>query len=167
MSRCKKIQIGHIPFRNRFAGYLPYLLAILTFSVGCTNYSSEDKTVNPPILLGIKADGDGHLITVAAQNLEIGFQGYRLYQGISETDARNKDGLDGVDCTFPLTESTSRGIEYTIEVRPGISAPTSTDYVCAVPLQLTSGTWITMRSLIFADFYSSDTSISSNALTVP
>ncbi len=146
---------------------LAILLTVSVFTAGCTNYSSEDKIVNPPILLSIEADGTGHLIHVAAQNTEIGFSGYRLYQGISEQDSRNKDGLDGVDCTFPLSTVTTRGIEYIIEVKPGITAVSDSTYVCAVPLALTSGTWISLRSLIFEDFFTSQTSIASNALPVP
>lgn len=144
------------------------VLVLIQAFPGCTNYSSEEKRVNPPILLGIQADGTGYLLTVAVQNTEIGFEGYRLYQGLSETEVRNKNDSEGVDCSVPLQAVPARAIPYTIEVKPDQIGPTAgSDSLCNVPLTLVPGTVIALRSLIFENYFSSATSMSSNALIVP
>ncbi|MCE9596505.1 MAG: hypothetical protein K8S54_00925 [Spirochaetia bacterium] len=141
-------------------------LLLLAF---CTNYSSQKQIVNPPILTSIAVEGTGHVITMTAQNVELGFSGYRLYQGASDSAVRNADPLAGLDCSRPLAVPTNSGIAYQVEVKAGQSAisPGFPNRVCLVSLQLTSGTFVAMRSLILRDFLSLDTSISSNSLLVP
>ncbi|MBL8020902.1 MAG: hypothetical protein JNM27_14625 [Leptospirales bacterium] len=144
------------------------ILLFLTLA-SCTNYSSQKQLVNPPILTAIAVEGTGHVITMTAQNVEIGFSGYRLYQGTSDSAVRGADPLAGIDCSRPLAVATNAGVAYQVEVKAGQSAisPGFPNRVCVVPLQLTSGTYIAMRSLILRDFLSLDTSISSNSLLVP
>ena len=140
---------------------------LLLFST-CTNYSSEQQQVNAPVLLEIQSYTGGHLIRVSAQNNEIGFQGYRLYQGINENEARNRAEGDGIDCSFPLREMPNRSVYYYLEAVPNKSGPDDVDkHLCNVPLSLTPGTWISIRGLIFQDIQSVKTSIPSNALPVP
>lgn len=146
------------------------LVAFLTFvglSGGCTNYSAEQQTINPPIILGITPDNGGHLITVAAQNGELGFFGYRLYQSTSEAGVRELNPNSGTDCGA-LAIVPDRAQNYVIEVRAGQVAPTAgtTDRICALPVSLTSGGFIALRALGFS-VTSINTSEISNAIVVP
>ncbi len=140
---------------------------LLIAGVGCTNYSTEEREVNPPILLAIEAITGGYKLTVIAQNIEIGFMGYRLYQGITEEDSRSRSDVDGIDCSSSARIYTNQSIQYYIEVVPGQTIPSSSDYICSVPLQLTPGTWIHLRSLLMEGFGTLKTSIPGNALPVP
>lgn len=150
-----------------------FSFVVCTFSfvyacVFCSNYSSTKQTVNPPVILGISAQEGGHVVQVSAYNVEVGFSGYRLFQGLSEDAVRNADPISGIDCTLPLAVLPNQAITYYIEVIPGKTAPEATgDRLCVVPLALTSGTFISFRSLIFADITSVETGISSNAFLVP
>ncbi len=141
---------------------------VLAFGA-CTNYSADTQKVNPPILTAIAREGTGHIITMAAQNTEIGFVGYRLFQGTTDAGVRNANALSGIDCSRPLAVLPNQGISYVIEVKPGQTAvsPGYTNRLCAISLTLTSGSLIAVRSLILRDLISVDTSISSNTLIVP
>lgn len=144
--------------------------SLLLFAcLSCYNYSSQAQNVNPPILTAIAREGTGHIITMAAQNVEIGFGGYRLYQASNDNAVRGADPLAGVDCTRPLAVLPNQAIAYVIEVKPGIVNVSAgyTDRVCAVSLALTPGTFVAVRSLILRDIFSFDTSLSSNSLLVP
>ena len=135
----------------------------------CTNYSAETQNVNPPILTSIAREGTGHIITMAAQNTEIGFAGYRLFQGTTDTGVRTANSLSGIDCSRPLAVLPNQAISYVIEVKPGQTAVSAgySNRVCAVPLALTPGTLVGVRSLILRDLLSLDTGLSSNTLVVP
>lgn len=143
----------------------------LLFSGCLTNYSYSSLKVSAPILLQISLNpsAPGYLIQIAAQNSEVGFSGYRLFQGISEDGARNADPLSGIDCSTPLANLPVRGIPYYIEANPTSSGPqpNTLDHLCNVQLALTSGTWVALRSVLHTSLTASTTSISSNALPVP
>lgn len=144
------------------------IFACITSFSRCTNYSSDTENINPPILLGIAIEGSGHLITVAAQNLEIGFLGYRLYEGLSEDAVRAANVDTGINCG-PFNLTPDAALEYKIEVKPGQTAVTAgtTDYrLCAVNGSLTSGHYVMIRSLIIS-LTTINTSDPSNVLYVP
>lgn len=144
-------------------------VSLLLACLSCYNYSSQAQSVNPPIVTAIAREGTGHIITMAAQNVEIGFGGYRLYQASNDTAVRGADPLAGVDCTRPLAVLPNQAIPYIIEVKPGITSVSAgyTDRLCAVSLALTPGTFVAVRALILRDLFSFDTSLSSNSLLVP
>ena len=164
---------------NRIKRYFGFFCIIALLSnFGCTtNYSSDEQVVNPLIIVSypdeeniiahpIVSEGDGHLVTVAAQNQEIGFAGYRLYE--EDTAAEAQNSTSGYDCgalaVLPISST-----EYIIEVKPDQTTVTSgySNRLCAIPYQLTSGRWIVMRSLITRSLVSLGTSIPSNAVQVP
>ncbi len=139
----------------------------LTFAA-CTNYTAEEQLVNPPIILDITAEGTGHIITVAAQNSEIGFFTYRLFQGTSEADVFTQNPLGGTDCG-PLALLPDTATNYIIEVKPGqstVTAGASGLRLCSIPATLSSGEVIAIRAVIF-NITSVQTSIPSNVFTVP
>ncbi len=134
----------------------------------CTNYTAETQNINPPIILSIVAEGTGHLITVSAQNAEIGFFGYRLYQGTDESAVRAINPNNGTDCGA-LAILPEQALNYVIEAKPGQTAPTAgaTDNrICALPVTLTSGSFVALRALGFS-ISSVNTSVISNAVVVP
>ncbi|MBI3394961.1 MAG: hypothetical protein HY042_03925 [Spirochaetia bacterium] len=136
----------------------------------CTNYSTQQQTVNPPILTGISVEAPGHIITLAAQNIEPGFTGYRVFTGTSDSAARSAVVTSGTDCF--LATLPNQPIQYVAEIKPNQvtvtpSTSTTSTRLCAAPLQLVSGQYVAMRALIFRDFTSVDTSISSNTVIVP
>ena len=49
--------------------------AILACSAACTNFSAESQVINPPILFSVAAEDTGHIISLSAQNTELGFAG--------------------------------------------------------------------------------------------
>lgn len=157
-----------MPFRIRI--HFPQIIGaalLCALLAGCTNYSAEQQTINPPIILSVVADNGGHLITVAAQNSELGFFGYRLYQSTSEAAVRGLNPNNGTDCGA-LAIVPDRAQNYVIEVRAGQVAPTAgtTDRICALPVSLTSGGFIALRALGFS-VTSINTSEISNAVIVP
>jgi len=147
----------------------PLVIALVSCLMTCTNYSAQNQTINPPILASISPEGTGHIITLYAQNTEIGFAGYRLFQSSSDTLVRNADPLSGVDCSRPLAVPPNQAITYVIEVKPGQTAvsPGYSNRLCVVSLLLTSGTFVALRSLSLSGLTSVDTSLSSNSLVVP
>ncbi|MCB1323960.1 MAG: hypothetical protein H7A21_01505 [Spirochaetales bacterium] len=146
----------------------PRLLSLVALcSLACTNYSSSPQIVNPPIILGIQAEGTGHIITVAAQNTELGFVSYRLFQGIDESAARTQT-TGGTDCG-PFNILPNDAVQYIIEVKPGqtaVTAGTTDNRLCAMATGLTSGRYVALRSLVF-NITSIGTSDPSNAVLVP
>ncbi|MCR9142411.1 MAG: hypothetical protein NXI24_09185 [bacterium] len=145
------------------------LLAMATACLpACTNYTAETQNINPPIIISVVAEGTGHLITVAAQNAEIGFFGYRLYQATDEAAVRAINPNNGTDCGA-LAILPDQAQNYVIEVKPGQTAPTAgtTDSrICALPAALTSGGVVALRALGFS-ISSLNTSVISNAVVVP
>lgn len=146
------------------------LFLFLPFTAGCTNYTSETPDVAIPILTGIEKSGSGHIIRMSAMNTEVGFVGYRLYNGGTEIHAQSPDDSIGIDCTS-LSNLPNRAVEYyirvTMESKSYEADEDSTEYLCTIPLTLSSGSWIAMRSLIFKNLGTLDKSEPSNALPVP
>jgi hypothetical protein len=144
--------------------------AVILFTAGCTNFTTDTPDINGPVLASIEKNSDSlYIIHVMARNQEIGFTGYRLYTGVTEKAAREAAAGNGFDCGHPLTTLPNSAIVYKIEVTPDRVEPLpgTTDTLCTVPLRLTAGTWVALRSLFYKDFLSRDTSMSSNALLVP
>lgn len=144
------------------------MIFVLSSCGKVTNFSAIPLAVNLPLILGIEAEGTGHIITIRAQNEEIGFSGYRLFTGATEAEARTEAA--GTDCSWPLATDNNRAMGYLIEVKPGQTAvtPTTADNrLCVVPILLTSGEWVTIRSLIYKNITTTDTSEPSNAVQVP
>lgn len=146
------------------ATLLPGLLGFFA----CTNYSVDSQIVNPPIITNIATHENGHLFTVAAQNIEIGFVGYRLFQGTSEDDARNEETAESFDCG-PIDTVPTQAIDYFIEAQAGKITVDSddTDFICVFNTTLTPGRYVVIRSLIVEDLVNTGTSIASNAVIVP
>jgi hypothetical protein len=143
------------------------LLLLVTATSACTNYSAETQTINPPIIFTIQAEGTGHILTVAAQNAEIGFFGYRLYEAPTEAAVRALNPLNGTDCGA-LAVLPNQALQYVIEAKPGqiVVTPGTTDRVCSFPVQLTPGSFVALRALGFS-ITSVNTSVLSNAIVVP
>ncbi len=172
------------PYHGNMGKYFMYLKQVLGLAalnlaiifcasaISCTNYSSKPQTANPPIILSIAQEGTGHILTVSAQNAEIGFSGYELFQGISESAVRNAAKNSGVLCGS-LAFNPNQAVNSIIEVKPGqtTASPTvsgATNRLCAVPLLLTAGTFVALRSLITQNVAGGiGESISSNAVVVP
>lgn len=134
---------------------------------GCqnNNYTTQELSVNPPVLLDVQAEGTGHVISFSAYNPDLIFLGYRLFVGTSEKDVRNQNSSAGIDCS-PLYVSTTTPGTYELEVKPDSYTPTS-GRVCAVTLSLPSGSWVALRAVQYNDFLTTETGNSSNALPVP
>ena len=130
-----------------------------------TNFTSEPIAANIPIILSIEVDGDGHLVTIRAQNEEIVFSGYRLYTGASEAEARQQ--LTGSDCSYFSQAEGVDHVEYVIEVRPGISEVSSSSYLCFVSQALIPGEWVVLRALAFQNILEVTPGEPSNAVLVP
>jgi hypothetical protein len=164
----------------RYALFNILMIGFLVLASACNRYSTESLPVNPVILLGppngqssytgIRAieriPGGGHLIRVSAQNSELLFQGYRIYQAPSEAAVLELPSAAGTDCgvlfTYPVL-----GIIYTMEAS---TAPklTSENLLCSFPIDLTPGQYVSIRALYQAGFgQPPTTSLPSNALIVP
>lgn len=166
--------------RWRHASFFAVLAAFsLMLCSFCTNYSSDPYPASTPVLLGLSPAGDtssgiqaistygnGHSIRVAAQNYEPGFQGYRLFEGATEDAVRNADPTSGIDCTA-LLQTPVLGTVYTIEARTD-SGPSESTALCVVPIVLTSGNFVAIRTVYFRGLLDpQSTGPSSNALQVP
>ena len=144
------------------------MILILSSCAKVTNYSAIPIAVNLPLILKISKEGTGHVITIRAQNEEIGFSGYRLFTGATAEEARTE--ATGTDCSWPLATDNNRAMGYLIEVKPGqtsVTPTTADNRLCAVPLLLNSGEWVTLRSLIYKNITTTETSEPSNAVQVP
>ncbi len=147
-----------------------FILITSAFSAGCSNYTQETPTINPPVLTSIdKKRNNEFVLNIMANNTEIGFAGYRMYTGNTEKDAREAPAANGYECADSLANLPDRAIAYRIEVSPTRTQPSSesSNILCTITFTLTSGTWVAVRSLIYKDFLTKDTSMSSNALPVP
>lgn len=153
----------------RLSHFAVMMLVAMLSGVGCTNYSSREQVISPPVILSITREDSGHIITISAQNQEIGFSGYRLYTGVTEDLARseNSQPVNLLQCLNVITDSP---VQYIIEVKPDRSSITPVEgenRICIITAGLTAGEWVAMRSLLFKDFSTFDTSISSNAAVIP
>jgi hypothetical protein len=156
--------------------YLLYCVIILLLSY-CTNYSSKPLPVNPVILLAppsgnststkinaIEKTSTGHILRVAAQNVELTFKGYRIYQAPTEEQVRNLPSTSGVDCS-PLLELPNSSKVYIMEASTN---PLGLATLCTFPVNLTSGFYVSIRVTYFTGIGQEDgTSMPSNALLIP
>lgn len=146
----------------------------------CNQYTAENLPINPVVLLGppdgqvvhtnIKAiermNGGGHLIRVAAQNSELLFQGYRIYQATTEQSVHSLPASAGIDCE-PLYTYPVLGIVYTLEASTN-PLRLSDNFLCSFPINLTPGQYVSIRAKYLRGFGSEVlTSMPSNALIVP
>ncbi|PKL30477.1 MAG: hypothetical protein CVV45_17320 [Spirochaetae bacterium HGW-Spirochaetae-10] len=164
----------------RNALYRFALIGLLGLPVACNQYSTETLPMNPVVLLGPpdgqtsytgiaaieRISGGGHLLRVSAQNSELLFQGYRIYQASSEAAVMALSADAGTDCgtlfTYPVL-----GIVYTMEAS---TAPklTADNLLCSFPINLTPGQYVSIRAVYQAAFgQPATTSLPSNALIVP
>lgn len=152
----------------------------LAFLTGCDQYSTEAIPINPVVLLGPpdgqtaytgitaieRISGGGHLLRVSAQNSELLFQGYRLYQAASEEAVMSLPAEAGTDCgpffTYPVL-----GIVYTMEASTSPKL-TSENLLCTFSVDLTPGQYVAIRAVYLSAYgQPATTSLSSNALIVP
>ncbi|MBW7857542.1 MAG: hypothetical protein H3C43_04435 [Leptonema sp. (in: Bacteria)] len=146
----------------------------------CNQYTAEKLPINPVVLLGppdgqtvhtkIKAieriPNGGHIIRVAAQNAELLFQGYRIYEAATEQAVLSLPASAGIDCeplyTFPVL-----GIIYTVEASTN-PLRISDNFLCSFPINLTAGQYVSIRAKYLRGLGSDVmTSMPSNALIVP
>ncbi|MDH5655570.1 MAG: hypothetical protein OEZ34_06650 [Spirochaetia bacterium] len=152
-----------------------YFSVILSIPfMGCTNYSSSPNgfIVNTPIItqITISPNGTGgHYIEMSAQNTEIGFLGYRIFQSTTEAGLLNAPPASGTDCS-QLYLIPNQGITYRIEVDPLAVAPpvdNPNNIICFTNISLIPGNYAGIRALKTSDFFSITTGLSSNAAIVP
>lgn len=148
------------------------LFSLISLNFVCTNYSvTKNKTI-PPILIAIKSSGNGHLVSIRANNPEAFFVGYRLYIGNSEKEARNPSDLNtGIDCASGLTAIPNQPAEYYLDIAQDTTNSTSNP-ICRFSFKASSGQYIAVRGLLLSIQPSSQTdrvsySQPSNALIVP
>lgn len=161
---------GEIRYNALLSGLKATLLCLVISVLviaSCTNYSSEPFLINPPIILDIRQENGGHVIEVAAQNTEIGLVGYTLYERASEEAAQEAEGVE-ITCATPLLDLPNRAIIYSLEVRTDRTMPLGEGArLCTLQTDLTSGNFVALRALVFENFATFRTSISSNAIQVP
>jgi hypothetical protein len=151
----------HVVIMRRLGGWLALGLA----TSACTNYSSEQQTLNTPILLGVTVEAPGHLIQISAQNVEIGFSGYRMFTGATAAEAQA--ATSGVDCgALSLTPNQSTFLFIEVKPNQNVVTPGASNRLCAVPAQLTSGQFVVIRALLF-NALTISTGLPSNAAQVP
>jgi len=148
--------------------------------VYCNQYSTEDVAINPVVLLGPPAGqtsytdietieslaGGGHIIRVSAQNSELLFQGYRIYEANSEAAVQSLPASAGTDCGTML-QYPVLGMIYVMEAS---ATPTyaGSDLLCTFPVTLTPGNYVSVRAVYLAAYgQPASTSMPSNALIVP
>lgn len=155
-----------------------FLICTVWMVYSCNNYSSDPFSVARPLLLAppsgttaageiaITTYGNGHSITVAAQNTEPVFSGYRVFEAATESEVLNALPESGTDCGA-LLQRPVFGQQYTIEVRTDSSAAQSST-LCIVPAVLTSGNYVSIRTVYFAGILNPvETGEPSNALVIP
>lgn len=142
-------------------------LASAAALAGCTNYTAESPIVNPPIILSIATEDNGYLLEVSAQNVELGFAGYRLYTGATPEEAQNQPAENGVDCGG-INLQPNQAVVYFIEAKPGQDTvtPGTSNRICAIPVDIQAGQYVALRALIF-NVTTFGTSLPSNAVLAP
>ncbi|TGN13403.1 LIC11661 family lipoprotein [Leptospira ilyithenensis] len=126
-------------------------LSFIIFIVDCTNYTTSASNQAPPLLVSALNNGNSNFILrVRASNPEIIFQGYRLFHGNSESEARNPGDLNsGSDCSLQngqITVLTNQPTEYIFEIDPVAAAATS-GAVCRFRRTVSSGQYISVRAI--------------------
>ncbi|WP_411822351.1 LIC11661 family lipoprotein [Leptospira sp. 'Mane'] len=130
------------------------ILLFLVFtinSINCTNYTTSASNQAPPLLVSAVNNGNSNFtLKVRANNPEIIFQGYRLFQGNSESEARNPGDLNsGSDCTLQngqVSVLINQPAEYTFEIDP-VAAVSSSGVVCRFQRTVASGQYISLRAI--------------------
>lgn len=150
---------------------------IFIIYISCTNYSSNPLAINPVVLLAppsgnssttkinaIERTATGHILRVAAQNVEFTFKGYRIYQASTEEAVLSLPPTTGIDCGF-LIELPNTSKIYIMEVSTN---PQGLATLCTFPTTLVSGSYVSIRTTYFSGFGMEDgVSLPSNALIVP
>lgn len=159
-----------------------YLVCYLIFTFACTNYSVNKSKSVPPILVSIGSiiDSSGSVISNAysvkmrVTNQELFFAGYKLYIANSESAARNPADLtSGLNCTSGPALIPNQPIEYTLEIADDVTKLPSSSRICTYQATLTSGQFISVRSLLLSIQPSNqggnsiNPSLPSNTLVVP
>ncbi|WP_210414395.1 LIC11661 family lipoprotein [Leptospira jelokensis] len=151
---------------------LAFPFFFVLFLGACTNYSTTASVQAPPTLISITNNGNSNFtIKVRAQNPELIFQGYRLFEAPTEALAQNPSDLNqGAQCLLAQT-AIVQPIEYTFEVDPSQNANTA-GVSCRIFATLTPGNHISLRTLGLAVNLSNNTSSyrvspPSNTLIVP
>lgn len=162
----RPISLGNVAFPS-------YLIAVfLVFLGNCTNYSTTSAVQAPPTLISITNNGNSNFtIKVRAQNPELIFQGYRLFEAPTEALAQNPTDLNqGAQCLLAQA-SIVQPIEYLFEVDPSSNANTA-GVSCRIFATITPGNYISLRTLGLAVNLANSTSSyrvspPSNTLIVP
>jgi len=146
------------------------------FTINCTNYSVTKNLPNPPVLVSLaKLSTGGHLLVYRGNTSDIFFAGYKLYTGSTATAARNPSSLTaGLDC-INRSLLPNLPIEYSIEIftsegLSGVVEGDNSSRVCKFKTLLTSGEYISVRTLLLSFQIGSQGfqfSAPSNALVVP
>jgi hypothetical protein len=150
---------------------------LLFYLISCTNYSSNPIPINPVILLAppdgnssttkinaIEKTSTGHVLRVAAQNVELTFKGYRIYQAPTEDQVLKLPSDAGIDCGS-LLQFPNTGIVYIMEASTN---PLGLSTLCTFPISLTTGNYASIRTVYFNGIGVEDgTSLPSNAIKIP
>jgi len=150
---------------------------LLFYLISCTNYSSNPIPINPVILLAppdgnssttkinaIEKTSTGHVLRVAAQNVELTFKGYRIYQAPTEDQVLKLPNDAGIDCGS-LLQFPNTGIVYIMEASTN---PLGLATLCTFPISLTTGNYASIRTVYFNGIGVEDgTSLPSNAIKIP
>ncbi len=130
------------------------LILFLVFPLShCTNYTSNASVQIPPLLVSATNNGNSiFTLDVRATNPELIFQGYRLYAGPTENDARNQGDLNaGTDCSISGGTMTVLPVQprnYVFLIDPSTSLPTLGSGIdCKFRISLSSGTYVSVRAL--------------------
>ncbi len=143
----------------------------------CTQYTSKPLSVNPAIILspisgsssttnikGIEKTSTGHILRLSAQNYELIFKNYRIYQAPTEEQVLNLPPSSGTDCG-PLLELPNTSKIYIVEASTN---PQGLATLCTFPINLITGNYVSIRVVFFNGIGQEDgTSLSSNAVLVP
>jgi hypothetical protein len=151
---------------------------LIVVCLSCTNYTASPTFQIPPTLISAVSNGNSNFrLTVRATNPELIFQGYRLFSGATESEARNQADLNvGTDCSLSnaaLTVLPVQPRDYIFEIDPSTSTPVAGSGIdCKFRVTLTSGTFISIRSLGLSIRTQSNTSSfrvsgPSNAIILP
>ena len=150
---------------------------LIFYLISCTNYSSNPIPINPVILLApqdgnssttkidaIEKTSTGHILRVAAQNVELTFKGYRIYQAPTEDQVLKLPSNAGIDCSS-LLQFPNTGIVYVMEASTN---PLGFATLCTFPVNLTTGNYVSIRAVYFRGVGVEDgTSLPSNAIKIP
>ncbi|MDF3818679.1 hypothetical protein P3G55_02135 [Leptospira sp. 96542] len=123
-------------------------LLVFFLHFGCTNYTSTPSFQAPPTLISATNHGNSNFtLSVRAQNPEIIFQGYRLFVGNSEEEARNpiNVNLGAGDCALVLG-AVVQPIDYLFEIDPSENTANPAA-VCRFFATVSPGQFVSLRSL--------------------